>query len=297
MFSDKKTSEPIKAHEVPRKCWETVAVDLFGPMPPSKHIVVVQDLASRFPAAKLVASTKASHVLPAMAVIYNSYGNPEHQLSDNGPPFNSEAMEAFAEKRDIHLKKIPPLHPLANPVETFMKPLGKTMKIAHYNRSSEKEALNHLLMNYRDTPHPATGIPPATMLFREGSKSAFPRRSVPPEQVEEARGKDKAMKQDRQDQVNASKYKIPSEFQIGDAVMLRNYTKSSKFDPVFLPQHCEIECSDDGQCLTIERKRDGRIFKRHPDDVKCYYGPHDTVMERDVISDEAIKNGEWHRWF
>ena len=145
MFSDKKTSEPIKAHEVPRKCWETVAVDLFGPMPSSKHIVVVQDLASRFPAAKLVASTKASHVLPAMAEIYNSYGNPEHQLSDNGPPFNSEAMETFAQKRDIHLKKIPPLHPSANPVETFMKPLGKTMKIAHYNRSSEKEALNHLL--------------------------------------------------------------------------------------------------------------------------------------------------------
>ena len=102
MFSDKKTSEPIKAHEAPRKRWETVAVDLFGPMPSSKHIVVVHDLASRFPAAKLVASTKASHVLPAMAEIYNSYGNPEHQLSDNGPPFNSEAMEAFARKRDIH---------------------------------------------------------------------------------------------------------------------------------------------------------------------------------------------------
>jgi hypothetical protein len=84
MFSDKKTSKPIKAHEVPRKCWETVAVDLFGPMPSSKRIVVVQDLASRFPAAKLVASTKAFHVLPAMAEIYNSYGNPEHQLSDNG---------------------------------------------------------------------------------------------------------------------------------------------------------------------------------------------------------------------
>jgi hypothetical protein len=107
--------------------------------------------------------------------------------------------------------------------------------------------------------------------------------------VEEAREKDKAMKQDRQDQVNASKYKIPSEFQIGDDVMLRNYRKSSKFDPVFLPEHCEIvECSDDGQFLTIERKRDGRIFKRHPDGVKCYYGPYDTVMERGVISDEAI---------
>ena len=116
--------------------------------------------------------------------------------------------------------------------------------------------------------------------------------------MEEARGKDKGMKQDRQDQVNASKYKIQSEFQIGDAAMLRNYRKSSKFDPIFLPEHCEIvECSDDGRFLTIEIKRNGRIFERHPDDVKGYHGPRDTVMERNVMSEEAIENGEWHRWF
>ena len=139
------------------------------------------------------------------------------------------------------------------------------MKIAHYNRSSEKEALNHLLMNYRDTPHPATGIPPAAMLFREGSKSAFPRRSVPAEQVEEARGKDKAMKQDRQDQVNASKYKIPSEFQIGDDVMLRNYRKSSKFDPVFL--RGEVSSANDcpGSCIPRRSQRLRRPNPRYID--------------------------------
>ena len=61
-FVDKKTKEPIKPHKVPQKCWETVSVDLFGPMPSSKHVVVVQDLGSRFPAAKLVTSTKADKV-------------------------------------------------------------------------------------------------------------------------------------------------------------------------------------------------------------------------------------------
>ena len=59
MFANKKTKEPIKHHEVPQKCWETVAVDLFGPMPSSKHVVVVQDICSRNPVAKLVSSTKA----------------------------------------------------------------------------------------------------------------------------------------------------------------------------------------------------------------------------------------------
>ena len=57
LFTDKKTRFPEKAHKVPEKCWFEVAVDLFGPMPASKHIIVVQDLASRFPAAKVVSST------------------------------------------------------------------------------------------------------------------------------------------------------------------------------------------------------------------------------------------------
>ena len=96
LFTDKKTTEPQKAHQVPDKNWETVAVDLFGPMPSSHHVVVVQDLASRYPCAKLVASTSASSVLPALSDIYNTMGSPQNQLSDNGSPFQSAAMHQFA---------------------------------------------------------------------------------------------------------------------------------------------------------------------------------------------------------
>ena len=117
MFIDKKTKEPIKPHRVPEKCWDTVSVDLFGPMPTSKHVVVVQDLASRFPAAKLVTSTKADKVLPALSEIYATYGNPEVQISDNGPPFNSAQMHDFVTSKSIKLQKAPPLHPSSNPVE------------------------------------------------------------------------------------------------------------------------------------------------------------------------------------
>ena len=106
VFTDKKTREPIMPHKVPEKSWSEVAVDLFGPMPTSKHVVVVQDMASRFPVAKIVASTKAEKVIPAMADIYDTYGNPDTQLSDNGPPFNSIAMQQFASRRGIELKKL-----------------------------------------------------------------------------------------------------------------------------------------------------------------------------------------------
>ena len=144
-FTDKKTSEPTKPdHEVPTKCWETVAVELFGPMPSSKHVAVEQDLTSRFPATKLVTSTSSNQIIPALSDINNIYGNPKNQLSDNGPPSNSTAVKDFAQKRSINIQNTPPLHPAANRVETFMKPLRKTMNIAQQERNSEKIASQQL---------------------------------------------------------------------------------------------------------------------------------------------------------
>ena len=224
-FSNKRITEPIHSHKVPKRCWESVAVDLFGPMPSNDHVVVVQDMASRFPAAKLVSTTNSKHVLPALGEIYNNYGNPNIQLSDNGPPFNSADMERFAEKRNIQLQKIPPLHPEANPAETFMKPLGKTMKIAHETKANKSEALQHLLQNYRDTPHPATALPPGSMMFRHGYRTTLPRVSVNSHQVDQARLRDQEQKKEREAKVNASKFRKATPIAIGGIVMLRNFKK------------------------------------------------------------------------
>ena len=98
--------------------------------------------------------------------------------SDNGSPFNSLEIKEFAENRNIHLQKIPPRHPVANPAETFTRPLGKTMKIAHYHSIKEGDALQQLLHNYRDTTHPATGLVLGAMMFLDGYRSIFPRVAV-----------------------------------------------------------------------------------------------------------------------
>ena len=108
-FLSKKIAEPIKPYSVSSKCWETIAAKLFGPMLSSKHQVVVQDLCSRFPAAKFVSLMEASKVLAAFGSIYNTYGNPK-QISYNGPPFNSHAMRQFAAVKNIQMQQIPPLH-------------------------------------------------------------------------------------------------------------------------------------------------------------------------------------------
>ena len=68
-----------------------------------------------------------------------------------------------------------------------MKPLGKTMKIAYNNNHSETVALKMLLQNYRNTPHPATKVTPADMLFRDGLYTSFPRKKVSDKQIQLAR--------------------------------------------------------------------------------------------------------------
>lgn len=288
--SNKKTSEPLIHHTVPENCWDTVAVDLFGPMPSKNHVVVVQDLASKYPAAKLVKSTSADKVIPVLSDIYNNYGNPQTQISDNGSPFNSSAMNSFADQRGINLQKIPPLHPSSNPAETFMRPLGKTMKIARDSATGEKEALETLLSNYRNTPHPATGLSPSSMLFRDGQRSAFPRVAVGDNDVAEARARDLAMKQKYQQGINAGKYRTNSSFVVGDHVLMRNHQRERKFDPLFHEDDFVVlAISNDQRCLTVQRINDGAIYIRHPDDIKKFDGirthrttPHHS-SEREVL--------------
>ena len=90
MNTEKGSKEPQRTIPVPDDPWQEVSVDLFGPMPDRKHVLVVQDIKTRFPCAKIVSSTNGKQVIPAMEQIYNSYGNPDVHRSDNGPPFNSK---------------------------------------------------------------------------------------------------------------------------------------------------------------------------------------------------------------
>ena len=141
-----------------------------------------------------------------------------------------------------------------------------------------EEALTQFLSNYRDTPHPATGISPNNMFFRDAPQSAFPRKDISDQEIQLARQRDLANKIHRQDKINASKYRTASKFRIGDMVMIRNFTKSSKFDPLFQYEPLVIiDIQDEGRCLYIQRLQNGKIYKRHPDDVKLYSGAIDMT--------------------
>ena len=46
-----------RAHDtryVPSKAWEYVSIDFFGPLPNGEHVLVVQDLCTKYPVAVLI---------------------------------------------------------------------------------------------------------------------------------------------------------------------------------------------------------------------------------------------------
>ena len=80
------------------------------------------------------------------------------------------------ESLDITKDPSYPFRPQSNPVETWMKPLGKCIKIAIKNNFDKETAIKELLLAYRTTPHPATGLTPGEMLFRHGYRGFYPNR-------------------------------------------------------------------------------------------------------------------------
>ena len=128
------------------------------------------------------------------------------------------------------------------------------------------------------------------MLYRDGQRSIFPRVTATEAEVKEARKRDLLLKQKHQQLVNAGKYKSDSEFTVGEHVLVRNYHRQRKFDPIFLPEDfVVVEISQDERCLTVERVSDGSQLKRHPDDLKKFTGSHNGSLvhsynpEREIL--------------
>ena len=266
IFTNKTTQNPLQPHTTKQHAWENLSIDLFGPMPDQRHVLVVTDNMSRFPAAKIVPNTSATPVLKALEKIYSNYGQPITHRTDNGPPFDSEAFKQFSAQHGVTHIRTYPYHPQANPAECFMRPLGKGMKIAHHNKTDKEHALDQLLSSYRATPHPATGEAPGDIMLRGGYKANFPsKRALTDGDIDKAKDKDHELKRDRTEKINKSIHRKEEEFEIGTQVYTKN-NKRTKFQPLFDPTPRTITTIE--KCGIICTDGKGTIQRRHIDDVK-----------------------------
>ncbi|XP_048583356.1 uncharacterized protein K02A2.6-like [Nematostella vectensis] len=156
--------EPIKPTQIPSKPWKTISTDFGGPYPDGHYNLVVIDKRSRYPVVERVPSTSLGPVKERMKNIFAAYGTPKRVESDNGPPFNSGDYEEFAKEEGFDPHRITPGHPRANgESEKFMQTLNKTERIATLegkDKYERQEAIHNMLVTYRSTLHPATGVTP-----------------------------------------------------------------------------------------------------------------------------------------
>ena len=85
---------------------------------------------------------------------------------DNGAPFHGHKFAESAKYMGFKHRKITPRHPMGNSqVECFMQPLNKAIKTAVTSGNNYQTELHKFLLNYRDTPHPATNMSPSQIVF------------------------------------------------------------------------------------------------------------------------------------
>ena len=153
--------EPVKIMNIPEKPWESICVDFGGPYPDGHYNLVAIDRRTRYPEVESMRMIDFKHTKVALKKMFASHGTPRTVQSDNGAPFNSRDFANFAEEEGFNHHRITPEHPRANgEVESFMRILNKTEQIAHLQNQNREISIQEMLVGYRSTPHPATGMTP-----------------------------------------------------------------------------------------------------------------------------------------
>ena len=298
LFTRKAVKAPLTPVYVPSQAWEYVSIDFFGPMPDESHVLVVQDLCTKYPVAALLKKgTSARETIDAIDRIFTNFGRPCRYRSDNGPPFSSREFCSYMESCGIVKDLSYAYRPQSNPVETWMKPLGKCLKIANRNHRDKETAIRELLLAYRTTPHPATGLSPGEMLFRHGYRGAYPnRKTCTNSEFDNAVEKMKNDKIDRCDKINSSVKRKEHTFEVGQWV-LTSRKKRRKFDPLFHEEPWMIEALTKTGA-TIHNPQRTKRKTVHVDDIKPYItqasdtNPISTFTLPKTVQEENTVPGE-----
>ncbi|KAJ1152334.1 hypothetical protein NDU88_005109 [Pleurodeles waltl] len=151
---------------------ERVGIDFVGPLDSptasgNRCILVVVDLATRYPEAIPLRTTTAPAVAKALLGIFSRVGFPKEVVADRGSNFMSAYLKAMWKECGVTYKFTIPYHPQNNGlVERFNKNLkGIIMGLPEKLRRRWDVLLPCLLFAYRKVPQKGVGFSPFELLF------------------------------------------------------------------------------------------------------------------------------------
>jgi hypothetical protein len=155
---------PLQPVSVPTGRWDTMAMDIVGPLPVSqsgnKYILVCVDYLTRWPEAIAMPNQEAATVARAWVDhVINRWGIPKAVITDQGSNFTSALLSAVYARLGISRRSTTPYHPQANGlVERFNRTLKDMLtKVASTAKLEWDNALSYVLAAYRSYPHASTG--------------------------------------------------------------------------------------------------------------------------------------------
>lgn len=106
-------------------------------------------------------------VIPDIDIVFSMFGILKIVKTDNGPPFNSDHFNKFAEYLGFHHHKITPFWPQAyGSTKRFMQNLGKALRVAGIVQIPWRQQLCIFLREYHATQHSTTSTSPVELKFR-----------------------------------------------------------------------------------------------------------------------------------
>ncbi|XP_077341885.1 uncharacterized protein LOC143987181 [Lithobates pipiens] len=148
-----------------------VAVDIVGPLaiPSSsgkRYILTVVNYATRYPEAVVLSCLRTDKVADALLGIFTRVEFPAKLISDQGPQFVSDLMQALCQKIQMTHIRASPYHPQTNGLcESFNGPLKQMLRtFVHSQGKDWKRYPPRLLFAYREVPPESTGFSPFELL-------------------------------------------------------------------------------------------------------------------------------------
>jgi glutaredoxin-related protein len=263
--------EDYKMSDLPHEAWTEVSMD-FKSLPNGEYFLVITDDYSRYPVVELISSNSARVVIPVIDRIFGMFGVPKIVKSDNGSPFQSREFKQFSHYLGFKHRRITPYWPRANAeCERFMKTIGKTIKASTVQGSPWKQDLYRFLRNYRATPHPSTGVPPATAMFNRPMKVRLPQLST----NIESNMKESMVKRDREQKEKMRKSAFNKNvrrqhgIQQGSQVVVKDIVKGV-LRPFYVPKVLTVSAIN-GTMITAERG--GKAITRNETFFKLVSNP------------------------
>ena len=180
--------------------------------------LVVVDTYSKWLEVFNVPSANSIQTIEKFRVAFCTHGLPETLVSDNCSAFTSEEFTEFLKRNNVAHILSAPYHPSSNgPAERTVQTFKSFMEKQEGVKVSIDSLICRFLFSYRNTPHSRTGISPSEMLMKRRPRTHL--SCLKPDLQSKAR---KSVK----DPEEIGKIR---EFQVGDAVIARNYRGGDKW--------------------------------------------------------------------